>query len=177
MVVVHPNEVGRPEHLHQYTGEPLIDLPIAFLILAIELHATEESMEQRPQGFIAEAAVILRVLSLGQRNADHLDVIERRPDSPGARTDSRGSARADPETARGLPEGASKRRGQTTDGHTALILRPQRLLVWHAIRDNHESSHRFPRLLGGIVASPVSSRAYHLFRKAVTSVVDARRPL
>ncbi len=66
VVVVDPDQIVFAQQPEQRFGEPAIDRPIGFVVLATKLHEAQPEMQQRPQRAIGEAHVERAVFRLGQ---------------------------------------------------------------------------------------------------------------
>src|SRR5690606_36554936 len=86
VVVENPDDVVRLEQRLELLGEHRIDAPVTLVFFAVVTRQVDAVMEDRPEGGVGEAAVILVVVALVQRQGGIGDVAHRLAADIGAGT-------------------------------------------------------------------------------------------
>jgi len=106
VIIVHPDQVVRPDQWRQQPGEEAVDPEIARHVLAGELREVEPVMAQRPQRPVGEAGVVLVDIPLaevGDRIGDIAEVADLEP--LGLALAAGPAGPAEPHAAAGLQRG------------------------------------------------------------------------
>ncbi len=118
VVVVDPDDVVGPEQRHELLGQHGVDPPVAVVFLAAVAGQVDAVVKDRPQRGVGEAAVILVVVTLVQRQRDIGDVADFLGVDGRGRADL--AAPAEPD-ASGLAQGIVDTDGQPSGSHLARL--------------------------------------------------------
>src|SRR6267142_885387 len=79
VVIVNPNEIIRPGHLHDHVCKFLVRLAIAFPVSRFELAPRRKTMKQRPDDLVGKSAVERSSLGRCQKYGSEWTLFCRRP--------------------------------------------------------------------------------------------------